>query len=99
MELNELPPKDGAQRAYCAICKGPLDLVFGHFQETLSDIEIDVDGLPMLECPACNLRVLPDRSRLSVMRAHEEATKAEEVIFKSKRNKIEEDFGFTAVPF
>jgi hypothetical protein len=99
MELNELPPKDGPQRAFCAACEGPLDLVFGHFHETVSDVEIDIDGLPMLECPACNLRVLPDRSRFCVMRAHEEATKAEEVIFKSKRNKIKEDFGLTDVPF
>lgn len=99
MELDELPPKDGAQRAFCAACEGPLDLVFGHFHETVSDVEIDIDGLPMLECLACDLRILPDRSRLSVMRAHEEATKAEELIFKSKRNKIKEDFGFTDVPF
>jgi hypothetical protein len=99
MELNELPPKGGAQRAFCATCEGPLDLVFGHFHETVSGIEIDIDGLPMLECPACDLRVLPDRSRFSVMQAHEEATKAEEAIFKSKRIKIKEDFGFTDVPF
>ena len=99
MELNELPPKDGAQRAFCAACEGPLDLVFKHFEETVSGVEIDIDGLPMLECPACNLRVLPDRSRFSVMRAHKEATKAEEAVFNCKRKKIEEDFGFTDVPF
>lgn len=99
MKLNVLPPKEGAQRAFCEVCEGPLDLVFGHFHETVSDIEIDIDGLPMLECSACDLRVLPDRSRLSVMRAHDEATKAGQVVFKCKRNKIKEDFGFTDVPF
>lgn len=99
MELNELLPNDGAQRAYCATCEAPLDLVFGHFHETVSDIEIDIDGLPMLECPACDIRVLSDRSRLSIMHAHEMTTQAEKAAFKSKRNKIKEDFGFTDVPF
>jgi hypothetical protein len=99
MELNELPPKGGPQRAYCSTCEGPLDLVFGHCHETVSGIEIDIHGLPMLECPACDLRVLPDRSRYSVMRAHEEATKAGVAFFKSKRVNINEDFGFTDVPF
>lgn len=99
MELNELPPKDSPQRAYCEICNGPLDLGFGRFHETVSGIEIDIDGLPILECPACDVRTLPDRSRLSVMRAHDVATKDGQSIFKSKRNKIVEDFGFTDVPF
>lgn len=99
MELDELPPKDGAQRAYCAACEGPLDLIFGHFHEVVSHIEIDIDGLPMLKCPACEAHVLPDRSRLSVMRAHEEAVKASKANFVSKRNKITEKFGFTDVPF
>lgn len=99
MELNQLPPKGGPQRAYCAACEGPLDLVFGHFHETVSGIEIDIDGLPMLECPACDLRVLPDQSRYSVMQAHEEATKSGETSFEGKSIKIKEDFGFTDVPF
>ncbi len=99
MELHELPPAGGAQRAYCDACQGPLDIVFGNFHETVSGIEIDIAGLPMLECPACELRVLPDRSRVAVMRAHEVATQEGRVIFTSKRNPIKEDFGFTDVPF
>jgi hypothetical protein len=99
LDLNELPPTGGAQRAYCEKCEGPLDLVFGHFHETVSGIEIDIDGLPMLECAACDRRELPDRSRFSVMRAHEEAAKAHQAAFKCTRNKIKEEFGFTDVPF
>lgn len=99
MELKELPPKDGVTRAYCETCDGPLDLIFAPFRETVSDIEIDMDGLPMLECRACGWRTLPDRTRFSIMRAHEIASRDGAPIFKSNRNKITEDFGFTDVPF
>ena len=99
MELNELPPEKGITRAYCETCSGPLDLIFAPFQETVSDVEIDMDGLPTLECPACGWRTLPDRTRFSIMRAHEMASNEGVTIFKSKRNKIIQDFGFTDVPF
>ena len=99
MELNELPPKNGVTRAYCETCSGPLDLIFAPFRETVSGVEIDMDGLPTLECPACGWRTLPDRTRFSIMRAHEMASNEGITIFKSKRNKIIHDFGFTDVPF
>lgn len=99
MELNELPPKNGAIRAYCDNCSLPLDLIFAPFHEIVSGVEIDMDGLPTLECPACGWRTIPDRTRFSIMQAHEEATNEGVRIFKSKRNKIIEDFGYTDVPF
>jgi hypothetical protein len=99
MELNELPPKDGPQRAYCEACNGSLELVFDRFHETVSGIDIDIDGLPMLECPLCQLRALPDWSRFSVMNAHEIAMKAGQPVFKSKRKKNEEVFDLTDVLF
>ena len=99
MELNELPPKNGAQRAYCDTCEGSLDLIFVRFHDTVSGIEIDIDGIPMLQCPDCDFRALPDRSRFSIMRAHEIATEKHLPAFKSKRNKIEEKFEYTDVPF
>lgn len=99
MELKELPPKGGVTRAYCETCSGPLDLIFAPFRETVSGIEIDMDGLPTLECPVCGWRTLPDRTRFSIMRAHEIASSEGAPIFKSNRNKITEKFGFTDVPF
>lgn len=99
MELNELPPRNGATRAYCETCGGPLDLIFVPFQQTVSGVEIDMDSLPTLECPACGWRTLPDRTRFSIMRAHEMASNEGASIFKSKRKKIIQDFGFTDVPF
>jgi hypothetical protein len=99
MELNELPPKDGAICAYCEICGGPLDLIFAPFRENVSGVEIEMDGLPTLECFACGWRTLPERTRFSIMRAHEIAVKEGNPIFKSQRNIILEDFGFTDVPF
>lgn len=99
MELHELPPKGGIQRAYCEACGGPLDLIFARFHNTVSGIEIDIDGMPMLECPDCNFCTLPDRSRFSIMRAHQIATEKDLSAFKSTRNKIEEKFEYTDVPF
>lgn len=99
MELNDLPPEGGITRAYCETCGGPLDLIFASFREAVSGIEIDMEGLPTLECPACGWRTLPDRTRHSIMHAHEIASKEGASIFRSERNKITEDFGFTDVPF
>ncbi len=99
MELNELPPKNGPTRAYCENCMGRLDLIFVPFAETVSGVQIDIEGLPMLECSACGWKTLPDRARFSIMRAHETATKEGAQTFKSKRIKIAKDFGFTDVPF
>ena len=99
VELNELPPKDGAQRAHCEACEGPLDLVFVRFHDMVSGVEIDMNDVPQLECPACGLRTLPDRTRFFIMHAHEIATKEGSPAFKSKRKKIVENFGFTDVPF
>src|SRR3546814_10638669 len=99
MELNELPPKDGAQRAYCCACGGPLDLLFVRFHDLVSGVEIDMNDVPQLECSACGLRTLPDRTRFFIMHAHEIATKEGSPAFKSNRKKIVKDFGFTDVPF
>jgi hypothetical protein len=99
MHLRDIIPKDGPQRAYCAGCNNSMDLVFRRLRETVSGVAMDIDGLPMLWCEACNLTALPDRSRASIMRAHDTATEAGEPRFVSRRRKIERDFGFTAVPF
>jgi hypothetical protein len=99
MHLGDIIPKDGPQRAYCASCKRSMDLVFRRFRETMSGVAMDIDGLPMLWCEACDLTALPDRSRASITYAHETATKAGEPRFASRRRKIEQNFGFNAVPF
>ncbi len=55
MNLSEIfPPKDHIQRLYCARCRGNLDLVFKDFHEEVSGIDIDIRGLPILRCDACN---------------------------------------------
>ena len=99
MELNELPPKNGAQRAYCELCGGPLDLIFARFCDTVSGVKIDIEGLPKLECPSCGYQTLPDRSRFSIMHAHDLTSQEGSLAFESTRNKIVEGFDFTDVPF
>jgi hypothetical protein len=76
-----------------------MDLEFRRFAHTASGIAIDIEGLPTLWCHACDLTALPDRSRASIMFAHEAATKAGQARFTSRRRKIEQNFGFTSVPF
>ena len=98
MELKDLVPKE-PQRAYCGACNRPLDLVFATFNETVSGFGIDIDGLPTLECSACGAQALPDRSVAAILRAHEHAGKNGSPTFKSKRQKIDEKFGFTDIPF
>ncbi len=99
MELDELPPQNGVTRAYCESCNSSLDLIFMPFRENVSNVQIEIDGLPTLECSTCGWRTFPDRTRFSIMRAHELAWKENSKLFKSNRNKILEDFGFTDVPF
>jgi hypothetical protein len=99
MELNELPPRNGVQRAYCDRCSSALDLVFERFHEHVSGIEINVEDVPKLACHSCGFRTLPDRTRFFIMYAHEQATKNSDLAFISKRKKIVEKFSFTDVPF
>lgn len=99
MNLSDIIPKGEPQRAYCAKCKRPMDLVFRPFADAVSGIEISIEGLPILWCHACDLTALPDRTRASIMFAHEAAAKAGQTRFTSRRRKIEQNFGFTRVPF
>lgn len=99
MELNEIPPSGGVTRAYCESCESSLDLIFAPFQETVSGVHICIDGLPTLECSECGWRTLPDRTRFTIMQAHQRASKENTHFFNSTRKKIVENFGFTAVPF
>lgn len=100
MELTELFPEKGEiQRLYCRSCDGNLDLRFPEFQENVSGINIHIMGLPELFCEKCNTGYLPDDSRFAVIHLHEKATKKGSDIVNVTRNKTNQNFGFTDVPF
>lgn len=100
MELKEFFPESGhVQRLYCDQCNGHLDLGFDGFSETVSGVEISISGLPILYCPKCHEKYLPDDSRFAVIHLHEQATKKSSNIVEVIRNKTNQDFGFGAVPF
>lgn len=99
MEISEVIPSGAVQRAYCAKCDQPMELIFRRFDEVVSGVEICIDGLPQLWCYACERIELPDRTRASIARIHADAVGAKQTRFTIVRRKIERDFGFTGVPF
>lgn len=99
MRLKELYPKDRqAQRLYCSKCSKPIELIFEDWDEDLEGMRIMVLNLPLLYCTACDLKYLPERSRLAVARLHFDAWKAGKKQVRSERRKTAESFGFTDVP-
>lgn len=100
MELQEIYPTKGhIQRLYCDNCKNYLDLTFGHFHEDVSDVNINIEGLPLLSCAHCNKNYLPDNSRFTIVYTHEQAIKKDCKAVKVKRNKTNEKYTFTEIPF
>lgn len=100
MDLKDVFPESGhVQRLYCDQCKRHLDLRFEDFSEVVSGVEIGIDGLPVLSCPKCQERCLPDDSRFAIIHLHEQAAKKSSDRIKVTRNKTNQDFGFGDVSF
>ena len=100
MDIADLfPQSDKMQRIYCDKCSAHLDLSFSEFEDDVSGVHISLSGLPVLACPACNSRYLPDRSRLAVIELHRQAIEKKSNRVTVKRNKTVQDFGFTKIPF
>ena len=74
-------------------------LVFRDFREVVSGVDFSVVGLPTLHCESCGTDVLPDRSRISVIRLHEQSSEAGTTKCHITRNKTTENFERTHVPF
>jgi len=62
MHIKHLVPEAGfVQRNYCDDCGTLLDLTFSRYDEEISGVHVQIDGLPILQCPACGKHHLPDR--------------------------------------
>ncbi len=100
MEVSDFfPEPDHVQSLYCGNCNSHFDLIFSDFMEVVSGIEINIVGLPVLHCSSCDQDYLPDDSKFSVIRLHEQALKNSSDRVSVRRNKSNQDFGFGVVPF
>jgi hypothetical protein len=98
IEYTDLYPKK-TQRSYCDKCSGHLILTYPDFMKKVSGVQITIRGLPTLHCRKCDERYLPERSRFAIIQAYENARKQNKSVVQIRRQKIEEDFGFTKVRF
>jgi len=100
MHIKDLIPKAGfVQRNSCDECCKQLDLVFSRYDEEISDVRIQIDGLPVLRCSACSKDHLPDLSRLALIDCHKRAVEAGSPVFACVRKKRKNEFKFAKVPF
>lgn len=100
MHIRDLIPEEGfVQRNYCDDCGTLLDLKFSRFDEDISGVHIQIDGLPVLRCSACSKDHLPDLSRLAVIDCHKRAVEAGSPVFSCVRKKRTQEFKFAIVPF
>lgn len=100
MEISEIFPQNGhRQNLFCNQCENSLVLVYDKFEETLSGIKVTVEGLPYLFCKVCNEKYLPEHSRFCIIDLHRRAFQQGSKFIRSERNKPNENFGFTEVPF
>lgn len=96
MEYKDLFPPDlsSQQRLYCAVCSSWMTLRFELWRETVSGVEMQLQGVPMLHCGQCDRSYLPDRTRLMLMLGWENANKAGSTSLKSTRKKKAERFSY-----
>ena len=100
LNIADLIPKSGSVRTlYCDACKSSMDLTFAAFAEDVSGVHVEILGLPMLECPACDKHYLPDDSIFAVVELHRQALAKGSNVVRSARNKRRPDYKFTDVPF
>jgi hypothetical protein len=100
LHLQDLfPSNDKVRRIYCDKCSAHLDLCYVDFDETISDIHVTVSGLPVLKCPSCEARFLPDRTAFALIYIYKMAAEKNLSEFRSVRNKETRKYGFTKVPF
>lgn len=100
MEISDLLPKEGEyQRLYCNGCGGYLDLRFIEFHENLSGVDIHIIGLPELFCDNCSIGYLPDKSKSAIAYTHKSAIEHNSTAVRVKQRKMNNNFGFTDVPF
>lgn len=100
MDIKDLIPQaDYVQRNYCDDCGKLLDLEFLRYNEEISGVRIQIDGLPILRCSTCSKGYLPDLSRLALIDCHKRAVEAGSPVFACVRKKRTNEFKFAKVPF
>lgn len=100
MKIADAFSKDGEIRdIYCDNCKTSMDLVFVDFSDDVSGIEINIKGLPHLQCPKCGDAFLTDGARFAIIELHRQATQKGSDRVNVTRRKREADYKFSNIPF
>jgi hypothetical protein len=100
MDLSDIIPKNGdIRRIYCDVCEASMDLIFPNFSEIVSEIEINITGLPHLQCPECNQFYLTDGARFAIMELHRQAIEKNSARIDVTRKKRDADYTFSKIPF
>lgn len=100
MELTEILPSGCEPRSlYCDDCGIAMDLVFRTFSKRVSEIEIEIDDLPMLECHQCRREYLTDGAAYAIGGIHRQASERGTNRAKVTRNARPIHYHFTGVNF
>jgi hypothetical protein len=100
MHIKDLIPEASfVQSNYCDDCGKLLDLEFSRYDEEISSVHIQIDGLPVLRCSPCSKDHLPDLSRLALIDCHKRAVEAGSPVFACVRKKRTQEFKLAKVPF
>jgi hypothetical protein len=89
---------DRPQRLYCGRCERLMHLDFVHFQERITGVRFDIEGIPALRCSCGNIE-WPDRSKFAIVELHRKAMEKETDRVTSTRTKPNKEYAFSKVPF
>lgn len=90
---DELDPRK-IQTIHCTNCSTCLVLELNKFQQTIDNIEIEIEQLPILVCPSCKKKHLPQRTRMFLKFIIEDGKKKSENRHYSPKRVSNKRYGF-----
>jgi len=82
------------QTIHCSTCSTCLVLELNKFEQIIEDIEIKIEQLPILICPSCDKKYLPQKTRLFLKWVVKEGKKKSETKFYSPKHSLDKRYNF-----